>query len=660
MTITIDGIYFKDAHGRTRMLRGVNLAGSSKLPYTPDGATHIREGFFNHRDVSFVGRPFPLAEADQHFERLRAWGLTFLRFLVSWEAVEHAGPGIYDQEYLDYLEAVIDKAGEYGFDLFIDPHQDVWSRFTGGDGAPGWTLDAVGLEMHHFKETGAALVHQTHGDPFPKMAWASNYNKLATATMFTLFFAGNDFAPLTSIDGVPVQEYLQSHYFGAMRQIARRLRDKAHVVGYDSLNEPSSGFIGLRDLRKLEWRLKTGDMPTPYQSMLLGEGYAQTIEIWTLGLTGLRRIGSRTLYPRGIRAWQDGRECIWKEHGIWSTDRNGTPHLLRPDYFATVNGHPVNFPQDYMRPFVNRFAQEIRAEDPDAIVFIEFDASSPEETARWSDEDAQNIVYAPHWYDFLTLMTKRYWGWVGIDALNIRPVLGRKNVRAAHAGDLAHDLYMAKTRLGGVPTLIGEIGIPFDLNDKRAYITGDWTAQVNAMDDTMQALEVNLLSATLWNYAPDNSNARGDQWNGEDLSIFSPDQREDPTDINSGGRALEAVVRPYPRATSGEPLRLRFYVSTGNFEYSFRHDPAVSAPTEIFVPNLQYPDGYRVIISDGRYEVDQEAQLVRYYPSDRNMPHRIQIKPLIPKIISRRLRSWQLFALLLLLLGIVRFFTRRR
>src|ERR1700736_3819551 len=101
--IHTDGSHFKDEHGRTLMLRGVNLGGSSKVPFSPNGATYIRDGFFEYQHVSFVGRPFPLEEADEHFARLRAWGLTFLRFLVTWEAIEHAGPGIYAEAYLDYV-----------------------------------------------------------------------------------------------------------------------------------------------------------------------------------------------------------------------------------------------------------------------------------------------------------------------------------------------------------------------------------------------------------------------------------------------------------------------------------------------------------------------------------------------------------------------------
>ena len=134
--------------GRTLILRGANLGGSSKVPFHPDGATYRAEGFFDHRQVSFVGRPFPLEEADEHFSRLRAWGMTFLRFLITWEAIEHAGPGQYDEAVPRLCVSRSSKRrASTASDVFIDPHQDVWSRLTGGDGAPGWTLEAVGMDL---------------------------------------------------------------------------------------------------------------------------------------------------------------------------------------------------------------------------------------------------------------------------------------------------------------------------------------------------------------------------------------------------------------------------------------------------------------------------------------------------------------------------------
>jgi hypothetical protein len=45
-SISVDGSWLEDESGRTLILRGVNLGGSSKVPYEPNGATHIADGFF--------------------------------------------------------------------------------------------------------------------------------------------------------------------------------------------------------------------------------------------------------------------------------------------------------------------------------------------------------------------------------------------------------------------------------------------------------------------------------------------------------------------------------------------------------------------------------------------------------------------------------------
>lgn len=607
------------------MLRGVNVSGNSKVPVAPHGATWNPKALGNHREVSFVGHPFPLAEADEHFERLRAWGLTFLRWLVTWEAIEHAGPGLYDDAYLDYVTQLIEKAGQHGFKVLIDPHQDVWSRFSGGDGAPGWTFETIGMDVRAFDATGAAIVHATHGDPFPRMIWPTNLGKLANLTMWTLFFGGDDFAPKTQVNGTPIQTYLQRHYIEAVKQVAKRVHRMDHVVGYDTLNEPSAGLIGTKDLRNRASLLAQGEVPTAFQTMLLGAGYPQEVGVWKTGVRGERQVDSRLVNTAGVSVWMDGHPPIWRQHGVWGVDAQGKPELRRPHYFARVRGRRVRFHRDYLRPFANRFAREIRAVDKGAIIFVE--GAPHRGPVPWGEHDAPNVAYAPHWYDYFTLFTKRYLGWLSFDVFRRRPVIGRRRVLRAFIRQIKQLIRRGKARMGGAPTLIGEVGIPFDMQGKQAYATGNFSLQVKAMDATMRALEANLAHFTLWNYTPNNTNDRGDLWNDEDFSIFSRDQVNGQESPHDGGRALAAVVRPYPRKVAGTPLYLAFDLSKRRFEFEFYHDDGVKAPTEVYLPAYHYPAGVRVTVSDGAFEHDSASQTLFYRHTLSRAVHHIIVEP---------------------------------
>ncbi|MGB9879599.1 MAG: hypothetical protein ACPLRM_02440, partial [Anaerolineae bacterium] len=226
-----------------------------------------------------------------------------------------------------------------------------------------------------------------------------------------------------------------------------------------------------------------------------------------------------------------------------------------------------------------------------------------------------------------TLFTKNFRSYLTMDFHTGKFVLGPWRVKRSFFEQIARIKAEAADKMGNIPTLIGEFGIPFDMQGKRAYRTGDFSLQIRAMDASFQAMEANLVSCTLWNYTADNDNVHGDQWNDEDLSIFSRDQQADPQDIHSGGRALPAVVRPYARATAGEPLRMHFDYKSRAFEFEFRHDPGIGAPTEIFVPNYQYPHGYVVKVSDGRYEVNQEAQTLIYWHGTERQVHKVRVDP---------------------------------
>ncbi len=619
MPIKAAGRYFVDESGRRRILHGVNLSGASKVPAQPDGATHLPDSLGDPREVSFVGRPFPLDEADEHFARLKHWGLDFLRFIVTWEALAHEGPGCLDEAYLDYLEAVLEKARAHDMTLFIDPHQDVWSRFSGGDGAPGWTFEAVGMDIDRFTETGAALLHLTQPEDFPQLMWASNYYRFASFTMFTLFFGGREFAPQLQVDGQNIQDYLQEQYCAAYAALARRLRGLPNLLGFGSMNEPHSGLIGVPDLRSHDHQLfKLGLMPTPAQAMLLANGYAQ--DCLDFGIPLVDRLPGQSMPkrvdPGGMSVWREGCDDIWRAQGIWDIDGDGQPRVLRPGHFARAD-----FTQDYLKPFAERFATAIHAEMPQAHIFIEAEPFAP--PPQYDDID--KLVYAPHFYDGVTLFTRRFHPQINFDFNNFRPLLGEANIRRHFRKQLGSFRQYAEEKLGILPIVIGEVGIPFDMNGGSAYQTGDFSRQAAALDYSLRALDDHLYSYTLWNYTPDNSNQRGDQWNAEDLSIFSRDQQDDPSDIDSGGRALAGVVRPYARKVAGDPLNMRFDRERGVFIFSFRHDSAVSEPTELFVPNSQFPDGYRVEVSDGEAEVDVAAQQVLYRHSDKDMPHLVRV-----------------------------------
>jgi len=107
------------------------------------------------------------------------------------------------------------------------------------------------------------------GDPFPRMVWPSNAAKLACATLFTLFFAGNDFAPHTTVDDQPSRTTCKGIISLPCKKSARRLKDLPNVIGYDSLNEPSAGWIGVSDLNQFPHPSRSAPAPAPFNPSCL-------------------------------------------------------------------------------------------------------------------------------------------------------------------------------------------------------------------------------------------------------------------------------------------------------------------------------------------------------------------------------------------------------
>lgn len=129
------------------------------------------------------------------------------------------------------------------------------------------------------------------------------------------------------------------------------------VIGYDTLNEPSGGFMGWEDITKFSPHLdlKNGIAMTPIQSMLCGEGEEIEAESWKFiwrGFILCKQIGpvydkKVKVNPNRKRCWQTSSTlrikngysggCIWLAHGLYNLKSR---EATKNDYFSKIPPRP--------------------------------------------------------------------------------------------------------------------------------------------------------------------------------------------------------------------------------------------------------------------------------------------------------------------------------
>ncbi|HEY1959874.1 MAG TPA: cellulase family glycosylhydrolase [Polyangiaceae bacterium] len=185
--------------------------------------------------------------------------------------------------------------------------------------------------------------------------------------------------------------------------------------------------------------------------------------------------------------------------------------------------------------------------DPTRLLFIEpspFAAfGAPVRLPRMS---ARNLVYAPHVYDAPAILAARY-----VPALSLFPLSLRRIERTARRLEM--------------PLLVGEFGVLNGVRDG-----------ARMMEDECRSFDRAFASWTAWHYNP-----TALDWNDEDASIVAPDGSDRPW--------THALVRPYPRALAGEPIR---WDSGRPWRLTYR--ATGDAPTEIVIPERWAPSGCRV------------------------------------------------------------------
>eukprot|EP00578_Thalassiosira_sp_NH16_P025196 CAMPEP_0181089238 /NCGR_PEP_ID=MMETSP1071-20121207/7198_1 /TAXON_ID=35127 /ORGANISM="Thalassiosira sp., Strain NH16" /LENGTH=735 /DNA_ID=CAMNT_0023171177 /DNA_START=2015 /DNA_END=4219 /DNA_ORIENTATION=+ len=614
-----NGRWTKEEHHWSNVIRfrGVNLP--AKTPAIPSVLRNTKgslDFYASKHNVSFVGRPFPLEEAPQHFQRLsHQWGFNLIRLSTSWEAVMHEGPGIIDQDYIAYLKDLVVMAGDYGLYVLIDAHQDVWSRFSGGDGAPSWTLDAAGFDTHSsaLHDSGGAVLHQfwrasEYGD-MPKMMWTNNYWKLVTATMFTLFFAGDTYAPGISVEtaqpngargNVTIQNFLQLNYLKFVDAIVETVKDCPNVIGFGTMNEPSNGLVGVEDIREIHAPALHGHAMSPFDSMRMGSGESMEVPYYH---SHFRLNSQHLLNPKRTIAYKSPELDIWKNVGVFEIDKITKKRvLLRPHHFALKPGE--DFTNTYMEPFYESVQRTVARHNPYFVTYAEpyIDPADPYPSAPSSlfqgTSEEQLFGWAPHWYDSTTLFLGRYYRWFSFDLRWNIPVVSPTIIDWTFRKSLRLFKYQGKReRPDQMHVLVGETGVPFSGSEEDYALS---------LDRTLRAMESTDIDFVIWCYEVDNNNVDGDLWNGEDLSLYSKGR----------GRGLQSAIRPWLHQYS-----IGLHIVSQRFDpYDQIYDLGVKedgmncidcmAVVFVFVPS--YIQAPTFMVTEGTVRYDQSTQNLKW------------------------------------------------
>jgi endoglycosylceramidase len=215
---------YRDQCGRQRFFRGSNVVVKND-PFYPDNQ------IFNPG--------WSLTPGDGALYQSLGWNI--VRLGVMWSGVEPAGRGQINSTYLQKLIDASNTMAEYGVYSLLDAHQDVFSPYICGDGAPMWVGEEYSAGAPGFPEPLAPARNRTGGPSGPitdcgGFPWSEFYftNSVGQAfqTLYTTDIGRSDFSRFWS---AVVEAFTGPNGAGGPGGPA--------VVSYELLNEPWSGDV---------------------------------------------------------------------------------------------------------------------------------------------------------------------------------------------------------------------------------------------------------------------------------------------------------------------------------------------------------------------------------------------------------------------------------
>jgi len=510
---------------------------------------------------------------------------------------------------------------------------DVYKKLTGAkdtDPVPAW------VPRFLLNLPGKFEVNETT-DMLPMTNWGmAHLLSLDVARSYACLLAGDKVFPSLKVGSQNIKDYLQEAYADAWVQVARQVKGFDNVIGYDIMNEPGGNFItlsavgGMIKFNALDGALKV-------LKMMLGD--KDGADLYKVLVT------LKLLPP-------DTSDDTLKKWGM--------EHLDVGAALGMNNG----FDENHLRPFYERVGKAIVKEDPRALIFIEHTLGLAMITGGyggvggWFEEPMQHpkgpelknrVVWAPHWYPDI----------YPHPGFNVEPrTFTPEQMRYRdYKPKLEEAKGLATYSLGNIPTVFGEFGTYFNFNNKfirqkdgklkldNKAKASKYEVSSHVLNNYYEALEKMFASRIQWCYSPENTETHGDLWNREDFSVLGPDRKP---------RSALAWSRPYARALAGKPVSTHFHSDFHYFdpdkgtadpkrEFVVRYaSKETSAPTEIFVPPVQYGEGFYVWVSDGFCHYDHRTNILYHYPS-KDEPGAVHWVKLRPPIDGKEDGGWKYF-----------------
>ncbi len=283
------------------------------------------------------------------------------------------------------------------------------------------------------------------------------------------------------------------------------------------------------------------------------------------------------LVDRYVAAWQSVVAAVADRPNVLGYDLLNEP-WPGSDFLSEGVDH------QRMQPVYERLAVAIREIDTDGVVFWEPDlATHLGRGSRIGPLGDTNVAESFHVYCPLTL-----YGVFRVDGLHSPELCG---AWSSHRLDLAA---RDRARVGG------------------GWLMTEFGATALVADAALHAelADQHLVGWTWWNWK------RLDDPTGEPDEALVPHDTG-PLSLRSTALALERI---YPRTVAGTPVSLHSdpMAPTGatSFELHFTADPAVSAPTEIWIPARLDPGDDGIVVEGGSFTRSPDGRRLLVEPLD--------------------------------------------